>query len=173
MTRLGRMMITAFGLGYLRPAPGTWGSLPPVVMVLMLLAVIRQQPSATIDTYINIALVVLASIFAVACLRFGRQAEELLGQKDPGTVVADEVCGQSIALLALPWEPMLSWLEIRHDILLAFGAFIAFRLMDILKPPPARQVQRVHGGAGILIDDIIAGVYALMLVKLVLYWMSW
>ena len=78
---------------------------------------------------------------------------------DPQHVVIDEVCGQWIALLFMPptWKSALLCL-------------LLFRLFDIVKPPPARQLERLHGGAGVMLDDVAAGVYALVVAHLIQHW---
>ena len=157
MRTFERLAVTAGGLGLLRPAPGTWGSLPPVVVALGLVA--SGAPTWQIET----ALVLLCVLGSVACLRFGDHAEELFGKKDPGSVVADEVAGQAIALLGLPWRTD----DLGRSALVGAIAFLAFRLFDIVKPPPARGLQRLQGGLGILVDDLIAGGYALLATQLV------
>jgi phosphatidylglycerophosphatase A len=81
------------------------------------------------------------------------------GREDPGQVVIDEVAGQWIAVAVCP-------VEIRHA-LLAFGLF---RLFDIVKPWPARQLERLHGGLGIMMDDVAAGIYALLVGLIVHHW---
>lgn len=153
------LLLTAGGLGLMRPASGTWGSTPPPAMVLILL--LAGASTAAINTL----LLLLAIAASWVCLRFGRRAEARWGAKDPGQVVADEVAGQSVALLLLPWRPIEGVPDLLHDVMLAGGAFLAFRVMDIIKPPPARGLQRLPAGAGILVDDLIAGVYAWLLVR--------
>lgn len=155
----GRMSVTALGLGYLRPASGTWGSLPPVVAVMALLAL-------DASTWQIVVLMAVSAVTAsLLCMRFGVRAERAFGRKDPSQVVIDEVAGQSIALLWLPWSALggstlVGALSTEQSIV-AISAFLAFRVFDIIKPPPAHALQRLHGGAGILIDDLLAGVYAL------------
>jgi phosphatidylglycerophosphatase A len=92
----------------------------------------------------------------------GDAAERRFGKKDPGSVVADEVAGQSLALMWLPWSIPNSGSGNARIIATCAIAFFAFRLFDIIKPPPARGWQRFPGGLGILIDDIVAGFYALV-----------
>lgn len=153
---IGRMAITSGGLGNLRPAPGTWGSLPPAVVAAGLV-VLDQQ--GTWVWYGVMALFVV--LFSLACLVFGRDAESHFGRKDPSAVVADETAGQALTLMLLPvWldGSTLSWLAA------VIGAFLAFRLADIAKLPPANGLQRLGGGLGILIDDLIAGMQAGVLV---------
>ncbi|MFO0828457.1 MAG: phosphatidylglycerophosphatase A [Phycisphaerales bacterium] len=157
MTRFERLALTAGGLGLLRPAPGTWGSLPPVALAVLLVA--TGAPRWQVDA----SLVLLGVAFAVACVRFGAIAEATWGKKDPGRVVADEVAGQSIALLGLPWPSD----DLPRTVAIGAIAFLAFRALDIIKPPPARGIQSVSGGLGILLDDLIAGAYACAVAQLV------
>ena len=161
MRRFKLAMLTAGGLGHAPIASGTFGSIPPVVITLFLVQL--HQP----DWVINLCLVLLCIVFSVACIRFGGLAESTWGRKDPGQVVADEVAGQSVTLLLLPWrmpdeEGALVW-----NLVLGVGAFLAFRFFDILKPPPARSLERLKGGLGILVDDLITGAMALVVMQLV------
>jgi phosphatidylglycerophosphatase A len=161
MPALGRALITTFGLGHMRPASGTWGSMPPAVMAG---AMAINGQIGTPMAYA--ALVVLMVLFSLACLRFGHQAEATFGKKDPGQVVADETAGMALTLLALP-----VWWTSDPSRLLAYiaGAFVLFRLFDILKLPPAHGLQRLPGGAGILIDDLIAGIHAALVLVAVAF----
>lgn len=170
---LARLLLTAGGLGHLRPAPGTWGSLPPVVLAVILAAWFGRS------WFIDLALLLLAIIFTLVCLKWGEMAEGLFGRKDPSQVVADEVAGQAVALLFLPWRPVFAAVEqggfafddsaLRWNLTLGGIAFLAFRGFDILKPPPADALQRFRGGLGIVIDDLFAGVYALLAVHAIVW----
>ncbi|MHC4415320.1 MAG: phosphatidylglycerophosphatase A family protein [Planctomycetota bacterium] len=152
-------LLTVFGLGLLRPAPGSWGSTPPPALVLAMLWF------GAAAWMVNTALIVLGALFAIACAAGGGWAEKRFGRKDPRQVVADETAGQSAALLFLPWqaagERAWAW-----NIVLAATAFVAFRIFDIIKPPPGRALERVPAGWGILLDDLVAGVYALGVTQL-------
>jgi phosphatidylglycerophosphatase A len=159
--RLERVALTVFGLGRLRLAPGTWGSLPPVALVLLALAL--PGPRWVVDAMLGI----VGIAFGVACVRLGGRAERHFGRKDPSEVVADEVAGQCLALAGLPWRNVAIAGGWTHNLVLAGVAFAAFRLFDIWKPPPARGLQRITGGWGILVDDLIAGVYAAAVTQLV------
>ncbi len=164
------LAVTAGGLGFLRPASGTWGSLPPAV-VAALLAIFGAS-----GWQIDLVLVLLLGIGCVACLRFGRSAEAIMGKKDPGQVVADEVAGQAVTLLALPWAIADGWAgspvlpegvtPMAFNIGLAVVGFLLFRIFDILKPPPANGLQRLGGGMGILVDDLIAGAMAAAILQI-------
>ena len=89
------------------------------------------------------------------------EAERALGAKDPGAIVVDEVAGMTLSVLALPPTPAV----------LAAG-FVLFRIFDVLKPFPANVAQRLPGGAGVVVDDLIAGVYAAALLHLA-RWAGW
>jgi phosphatidylglycerophosphatase A len=116
---------------------------------------------------VNVTLVLLGAAFGIACARFGHLAEDRYGTKDPRQVVADETAGQCVALLFLPWRDMAESGAWTRNIVLAASAFAAFRLFDILKPPPINGLQRIGGGFGILVDDLIAGLYALVAAQVV------
>lgn len=161
------MLLTVFGLGHMRPASGTWGSTPPVVVALVLVWLLGSQTLGVFEHItINVALVLIGLIFTIACIKFGAEAEAKFGKKDPGQVVADEVAGQCVALLALPWRAMTDTDALLWNGAMAAIAFFSFRVLDILKPPPAHQSQQLGGGLGIVVDDLIAGFYALIVTQL-------
>lgn len=139
---------TFFGTGFLRPGPGTWGSAAGLAIWL---AVAHWGHLTRGNLAIGTAIAALALLLAgiPASTIVAREA----GTDDPSFVVLDEVVGQWIALIAATLAPG-SWLL----------AFLLFRVFDIWKPPPARQFDRMHGGFGIMMDDVAAGIYALVLV---------
>jgi len=155
------LWITTFGLGHMRPASGTWGSMPTVVLAAGLIY-FGFGPADSPVIY-NAALIAWCVVFSIGCLVQGEAAEAKFGKKDPGQAVADETAGQAIALLFLPAHIEVS---LQTLILTLGGAFVAFRVFDILKLWPARGLQKLPGGMGILIDDLIAGVQALLVVQL-------
>jgi phosphatidylglycerophosphatase A len=142
--------------------------MPPAALALVLALLLGLNGLGAADQWIiNGVLVVMLLAFSCACAAWGDWAEAWYGKKDPGQVVADEVAGQAVALLALPWRAIVEGGAMRGEalwfnIIAAATAFFAFRLFDIVKPPPARQVQAWPSGWGILVDDIFAGVYALI-----------
>ena len=138
-----KLVATGLGSGYSPVAPGTAGSLVGLLLFL---------PLAGRAFWIQLAAVVAVTILGV--LAGGRLAT-MLGAKDPGMVVVDEVAGQWITFLALPMTPVT-----------AVAGFLLFRVMDILKPWPARALERLPGGLGIMADDVAAGIYAHLLLRL-------
>jgi phosphatidylglycerophosphatase A len=136
--RIPLALATFFGAGYSPVAPGTAGSLAAIPLVLL----------------IRIASPMWAELAIIAVL-FGAggwsaaAAERLLACEDPGPVVIDEVVGMLVTMVAVP----LSWPSL-------VAGFLAFRVMDIVKPYPARRLERLGGGLGIMADDVAAGVYA-------------
>ncbi|MEL7474530.1 MAG: phosphatidylglycerophosphatase A [Planctomycetota bacterium] len=156
---IGRAAVSSLGLGYCKPFPGTWGSTPPVAMGgLIVLLGLGPADTPWLFRGVMIALVVVAS---AACVLLGDQAEAHYRKKDPSPVVADEVAGQALAILLLPSAAFSSLFGSLFTLVLVF---FAFRLFDITKPPPASGLQRIPGGWGILLDDLVAGVYAAILV---------
>ena len=142
------LVATFFGAGRLRPAPGSWGSLA-TVLVWWLLA--SQLPPAA---RIPIILLLIAAVVAVG-IPAATLEERGCGRKDPNHIVIDEVAGQLVTLIACPivWQGLLA-------------GFILFRGIDILKPPPLRSLERLPEGTGIVVDDLGAGVYALIALQL-------
>ena len=143
---------TWFGCGYAPGGPGTAGS---AAAVLIAFAAAHWLGVAPVWLVAWVAIVTALGIPAATAV------ERALGRKDPGIVVVDEVAGQWLALAA---APMLNWRA-------CLAAFILFRLFDIWKPPPVRQMERMPEGAGILADDLMAGAYA-ALVLLVARWFN-
>ena len=145
----------------MRPASGTWGSLPPAVVAGLLALAGVTSVWVWLGVFAGIAV-----IFSIVCILAGEAAEHRFGKKDPGQVVADETAGMAITLLAVPFCGAVSlW----QQLIAIAVSFLAFRVMDIIKPPPANGLQRVPGGWGILLDDLVAGLYAGLLV-LILRW---
>lgn len=141
---------TFFGAGLLKPGPGTYGSIAAVLLWFGAAHVLHPAPVAlAIGTAVAALLATLIGIPAATIV-----ADES-GREDPGHVVIDEVAGQWIALIAIPAD----W---RHAAL----SLLLFRVFDILKPPPIRQLERLPGGTGIMLDDVAAGFFALLLAQL-------
>jgi len=142
---------TFFGIGRLRPGPGTWASAATVVIW----AAIAYGLTPSLRTPVAIALAVLVTLVGIpAATRVARAS----ATKDPQFVVIDEVAGQLIALIAVPlaWQTFLVGL-------------ILFRAFDIVKPPPVRQLERLPEGTGIMLDDVAAGIFAFVGMHLLLH----
>lgn len=153
------IFITTFGLGHLRPASGTWGSLPPVILAVAMHAA-GVGPGAQAWLFSGVMLAVFA-VFCAACIFQGDAAEARWG-KDPSNAVADETAGQCLPLMFLPAAGFATW----PLALFTLGlAFVSFRAIDIVKPWPARQMEKLPAGWGILLDDVMSGVYAAMIVQ--------
>lgn len=142
---LATLVATGLGSGYSPFAPGTAGSAVGLLLF---------WPAARLPLAWQVALTV--AVFAAGVAAASHLARRL-GIEDPGVVVIDEVVGMWITLLALPFTPLTA----------AVG-FFAFRAMDVWKPYPARRLEHLHGGWGIMADDVMAGVYANLLVRLAL-----
>ena len=150
MSGLARLIATWFGSGYAPKAPGTAGSLAALAIALAL-HVYAGVPA--------IAFVVFAVLLAIPGIWASGVVARDSGKEDPQIVVVDEVVGQWMTLAgatSLNWK---SWLL----------AFALFRLFDIWKPPPVRQLEALPGGLGIIADDAMAGVYG----ALVLFAAGW
>ena len=142
---------TFFGIGRIKPGPGTWASVATVILWAVSSHAIPVA-SRTWSTILAAALVALIGI--PAATRVARAS----GLKDPQFVVIDEVAGQLVALIAVPlaWKTFLAGL-------------ILFRVFDILKPFPIRRLERLPEGTGIVVDDLGAGFYALIIMHLLLH----
>lgn len=127
-------------VGFLPKAPGTWGSAVAVIV----------SPFLFYPFNLPIRLSILILLFVIGSLA-ATQAEKTLGAKDPGSVIIDEVLGQWVTLL--PFTTMTGW----HFII----GFVLFRIFDIKKPWPIKKSENwLKSGWGIMIDDVIAGIYA-------------
>jgi phosphatidylglycerophosphatase A len=149
-------IVTFGGSGRLPGAPGTAGSLAAAAVILTLHFAVPASP--LVFQALVIALMLLACFAAVW---LGPWAIAFYGRKDPGPFVLDEVGGVCLTMLGLPVRA--DWRELS----VVFIAFVAFRLFDILKPPPCRQLEKLPAGWGILMDDLMAGVYANLLCQIV------
>ena len=145
---------TFFGAGLGKPGPGTWGSV--AAFLLWSLAGMALHVSSQILLILLLAGIVASVALGVPAATIAARES---GHHDPGFVVIDEVAGQWIALL---WSPV-DW---RHGVI----ALILFRLFDITKPFPARQLEKLPEGWGIVFDDVAAGLYALGVASLLRLW---
>lgn len=131
------LLVTGFGSGFLRPGPGTWGSLAALLIWWFVLAGLLW--------WVQIVVVIVTLLVSVWLV--GRVGRRYGVHDDPGIVV-DEFVGMWIALLAAP-----------VSLPVALGAFALFRVLDIWKPGPIRLAERRAPGAwGVMLDDVVAGV---------------
>ncbi len=136
---------TFFGVGLGSPGPGTWGSVAAVLLWGAIAWLFHPTPNGLLRVVLIGIVLSIASGVAAATI-----AARESGRHDPQFVVIDEVAGQWIALLGSP-------ADLRHGLI----ALILFRLFDITKPFPVRQLEKLPEGWGIVFDDVAAGLYAL------------
>ena len=159
MVNTKRMLTSCFGLGRLPIAPGTWGSLPPVV-IFGLMSYLGASPA--IITNVMAALVLAGG---VVCVQFAPAIIAATGKNDPHEVVADEFAGQAVTFLFSPFLAMGSATG-GQILITTFVGFILFRLIDISKPWPIRKLEKYPAGWGILADDLLAGVFAWIVLQI-------
>jgi phosphatidylglycerophosphatase A len=152
MRALWLFIATAAFSGYVPFAPGTVGS----AVGLLVWWACRSLGGAWVDGGVIVALSVLGA-------RAGTEAERHFAREDPGHVVIDEVVGMLVTLVTLP----VSWTG-------ALAGFVLFRVFDVVKPWPASRFERLPGGIGIMADDIMAGVYAHLALRIAgAVWPAW
>ncbi len=153
-TSWANAIATCFGIGYLKPGPGTWASLAAALLWLGAAITLHPSPQMLLVALLAAILVAIAAGVPAATI-----VERQSGRTDPGFVVIDEVIGQWIALLGCPAD----W---AHGLV----ALILFRLFDITKPFPIRRFERLPAGWGIVFDDVAAGLYALVVSSVLRIW---
>ena len=145
------LLAVGFGSGLIQPAPGTWGSLAGTILGVILLSLLG------VKTF----LIFTALCFLLGCYLCQKTTEDM-GVHDHGSIVWDEFVGVFIVLAAIP---SLSWQWI-------LAAFALFRFFDILKPFPIRYFdEKLESGFGIMVDDVLAAIYAVIVVFAIQYWM--
>jgi phosphatidylglycerophosphatase A len=140
-----KLIGSGFYTGYIPFASGTWGSLAALIIYLI---PGFEKPIVIIPAII---------VFIILGIFTGNKFDVIYG-KDPAECTVDEVVGMWISLLFLP-----------KTFLVVTAAFFLWRIFDIIKPSPARQAENLPGGLGIMMDDIIAGLYSLLLLHLILF----
>jgi phosphatidylglycerophosphatase A len=135
--RPGTWLATGFGAGFLWPAPGTWGTLLGLVIFVLVL-----WPAGI---YVQLAAWAAVTVLGTWSADLTARA---VASEDPSIVVVDELAAMWLAAAGL----QTGWA--------LFLAFIYFRIFDIIKPFPARRAESLHGGIGIMADDVIAAIYA-------------
>ena len=139
-------LATGFYIGNIPWAPGTFGSIIGLALCFILAG-------------LNLPLAIGCTVLFIAmAVWIANDAEKLLKKKDPGCIVIDEIAGMAVTFVGLPF-----------NLTTALIGFIIFRILDILKPFPIRTLdKRVSGGVGIVIDDVVAGIFANLLLRLIM-----
>jgi phosphatidylglycerophosphatase A len=145
MRRIALAIATSFGIGYAPVAPGTWGSAVGIILWWLL----PQQTSVQIAAGV---VLFLAGAWSAAV------AEGHFNSTDPGAVVIDEVMGMVVTLAGVP----VGWTG-------AALAFFVFRAFDVIKPYPANRLEALHGGFGVMADDLMAAIYGNIALRIVLW----
>ena len=140
-------LATGFFIGTVPFAPGTFGSIVGLPIVFLL---------SRLDLLLSISFILLFIFFAVG---IASAAEKILNQQDPAKIVIDEMAGLMVTFTGLPF-----------NLTTAIAGFIIFRAFDILKPFPIRALERkLAGGTGVVFDDVLAGIYANLILRLAFY----
>jgi phosphatidylglycerophosphatase A len=147
VTALAHLLATAAYSGHFPIAPGTVGSAAGLVVW----AAARAAGAGIVVELLLAAVMLVAGAWAATAV------ERQTGTTDPGIVVIDEVMGMCVTLVAAPF----TWPA-------ALVGFFLFRAFDIVKPPPARALEKAHGGWGIMLDDLAAGIYAWIVLRVLL-----
>jgi phosphatidylglycerophosphatase A len=138
---LAKLISSLFFIGYIPVMPGTFGSLAGLGIFFL----VRQHPAM----YCGMAVLLL-----IGGLLCAGEAERLFKQKDSSRIVIDEAAGMLISLSYLP-----------YNLAIVLAGFFIFRLLDIIKVYPARQLERLRGGFGVMSDDLICGIYTNLILQ--------
>jgi len=150
---MSRLLTSCFGLGWLPVAPGTWGSLPPAIIFTLML----YFGTATVT--VAVVMAVLTVVGSLVCIWLAPVVIAATGKSDPGEVVADEFAGQAVTFLPAAFL-IPDTFTLKQVWITTVIGFLLFRLFDIVKPWPIYGLQKLPSGWGILVDDLLAGVYA-------------
>lgn len=145
MKKAHDLIATVLGIGRIGIAPGTWGSLAGLALCLAL--------------HENLAIYLIAFVvFFIAGVVSSGKVEAEIGYKDPSIVVIDEFASIFLVFLFVPIKAFT-----------ILTGFILYRIMDIIKVPPMRSVERMGGGWGIMLDDLVAAIYTNLILQILLY----
>jgi len=158
---LALFIATGFGTGLLPLSPGTFGSLVGLLIAYLLFSCYNAD-----FLLLQNALILASVIFAGVGIWSSARAEKIFNQKDASQIVIDEVCGQIISFVFLAASLGHSGRQWRWWMIVGF---ILFRLFDIFKPYPINRLQQITGGLGVMLDDILAGIYAAIVISLALF----
>lgn len=148
MQKLVKIISTFFYLGYLPLIPGTYASISAVLLFLLLRNDFRL--------YLTITALIAVCGFCVC-----GKAEEIFAERDSPKIVIDEVCGMLLCFLFVPF-----------NVINLLVGFVLFRIFDIVKIPPARKIEKIKGGLGIMLDDIVAAFYTNICLQFINYFLS-
>ncbi len=154
-----KLIVTFFGCGYLPIAPGSWGSLAAAGIFVLMVYLVPGNGAA-----VDFLLAALTMLATAGGLALGRWAIQAFANKDPRPFVLDEAAGMWLALLALPYEGL------KTAAIVAAVQFLLFRIADIVKIPPAKQLERLADGWGIVADDLAAGIWANIFGQIIFRW---
>ena len=145
MILLIKAFVTVFGIGYIRIAPGTFGSLFAIL--------VWYTSIKFLNIYLFYVILIIAFIFSFKAINIYLRNEN---KDDPSEVVVDEFIGQSVPLIFLLQFNV-------YEVLLAFSSF---RLFDIFKIYPVNKIENIKGANGVIMDDVVAGIYSLIIVMI-------
>ncbi len=154
--RIGVLIATVLGAGYIPLVPGTVGSAISVAAFLLL----RQFGGEPFIAFHAVAVALLTLIGVWAC----SETEKCLGSRDPHQAIMDEVIGQQVALMGLPYGPLPPAMLWASGWKYFLAAFILFRIFDVAKPFPIRRSERLPGGWGVIADDVVAGAFSFLVI---------
>jgi phosphatidylglycerophosphatase A len=154
------IIASGLGLGFIPIAPGTFGSLLGVAICYALIEAFKFEPIILLNSIIG-----LSVVSAILGTWASTRAESVFQRKDASQIVVDEVCGQLISFVFL--APALTRIGGSWRQALAIG-FVLFRLFDIFKPWPIRKLEGLGAGLGVMADDVLAGIYAAVVLSLIL-----
>jgi phosphatidylglycerophosphatase A len=143
-----KFIVSFGGLGFLPFVPGTWGTIGAIPLYFLL-------------SIWGVNLLNFTLIFTLVSIPLSHLAAKAAEDEDPSFVVIDEVSGMLVTLL---------WIKTEYIFTVVFLGFVLFRLFDIIKPTPAYESQKIPYGIGIMVDDIIAGIYANIVLHTLLAW---
>lgn len=156
---------TGFGAGFIPFGPGTWGSVVGLLITYGLIAVFGSDV-----LLLQNSLIAASVVSAALGIWAGNRAEKIFDRKDAGQIVIDEVCGQIISFVFIaPYLVRIcpQWRCPQLHLWMVAG-FALFRAFDIFKPYPINKLQDLSGGFGVMMDDVLAGIYAAVILSLLM-----
>ena len=146
------LAISTCGVGLIPFAPGTFGSLVGVTIFYGLFLACKSSPQ-----YFQVVVIIASLIVTALGIWASNYGEKIFGEKDAQRIVVDEVAGQVISYILV--APMMI-AQLSKPTIIIIAGFLLFRTFDIWKPYPIRQLEKLGGGLGVMADDVLAGIYA-------------